>query len=199
MDNQGVLAVISGFSGAGKGTLMRALLERYDNYALSISATTRAPREGEVDGREYFFKTREEFEQMIEHDELVEYAQYVGNYYGTPKAYVEEQLARGKDVILEIEIQGALKVRRQFPDALLLFVTPPSAEVLKNRLIGHGTETMDVIEHRLARALEEAKGLEEYDYLVVNDVLEEAVREVHEIIQNEHYLSLIHISEPTRP
>ena len=187
MDNQGVLAVISGFSGAGKGTLMRALLERYDNYALSISATTRAPREGEVDGREYFFKTREEFEQMIEHDELVEYAQYVGNYYGTPKAYVEEQLARGKDVILEIEIQGALKVRRQSPDALLLFVTPPSAEVLKNRLIGRGTETMDVIEHRLARALEEAEGLEEYDYLVVNDVLEEAVREVHEIIQNEHY------------
>ena len=187
MDNQGVLAVISGFSGAGKGTLMRALLERYDNYALSISATTRSPREGEVDGREYFFKTREEFEQMIEHDELVEYAQYVGNYYGTPKAYVEEQLARGKDVILEIEIQGALKVRRQFPDALLLFVTPPSAEVLKNRLIGRGTETMDVIEHRLARALEEAEGLEEYDYLVVNDVLEEAVREVHEIIQNEHY------------
>ena len=187
MDNQGVLAVISGFSGAGKGTLMRALLERYDNYALSISATTRAPREGEVDGREYFFKTREEFEQMIEHDELVEYAQYVGNYYGTPKAYVEEQLARGKDVILESEIQGALKVRRQFPDALLLFVTPPSAEVLKNRLIGRGTETMDVIEHRLARALEEAEGLEEYDYLVVNDVLEEAVREVHEIIQNEHY------------
>ena len=187
MDNQGVLAVISGFSGAGKGTLMRALLERYDNYALSISATTRAPREGEVDGREYFFKTREEFEQMIEHDELVEYAQYVGNYYGTPKEYVFSNLKAGKDVLLEIEIQGALKVRRQFPDALLLFVTPPSAEVLKNRLIGRGTETMDVIEHRLARALEEAEGLEEYDYLVVNDVLEEAVREVHEIIQNEHY------------
>ena len=187
MDNQGVLAVISGFSGAGKGTLMRALLERYDNYALSISATTRAPREGEIDGREYFFKTREEFEQMIEHDELVEYAQYVGNYYGTPKEYVFSNLKAGKDVLLEIEIQGALKVRRQFPDALLLFVTPPSAEVLKNRLIGRGTETMDVIEHRLARALEEAEGLEEYDYLVVNDVLEEAVREVHEIIQNEHY------------
>ena len=161
MDNQGVLAVISGFSGAGKGTLMRALLERYDNYALSISATTRAPREGEVDGREYFFKTREEFEQMIEHDELVEYAQYVGNYYGTPKEYVFSNLKAGKDVLLEIEIQGALKVRRQFPDALLLFVTPPSAEVLKNRLIGRGTETMDVIEHRLARALEEAEGLEE--------------------------------------
>ncbi len=158
-----------------------------ETYALSISATTRAPRTGERDGIEYFFKSREAFEQMIADDALVEYAEYVGNYYGTPKAYVEEQLARGKDVILEIEIQGALKVRRQFPDALLLFVTPPSAEVLKNRLIGRGTETMDVIEHRLARALEEAEGLEEYDYLVVNDVLEEAVREVHEIIQNEHY------------
>ena len=127
MDNQGVLAVISGFSGAGKGTLMRALLERYDNYALSISATTRAPREGEVDGREYFFKTREEFEQMIEHDELVEYAQYVGNYYGTPKEYVFSNLKAGKDVLLEIEIQGALKIKKKFPEAVLIFVTPPSA------------------------------------------------------------------------
>ena len=186
--NKGILTVVSGFSGAGKGPIMKALMQAHsETYALSISATTRAPRTGERDGIEYFFKSREAFEQMIADDALVEYAEYVGNYYGTPKAYVEEQLARGKDVILEIEIQGALKVRRQFPDALLLFVTPPSAEVLKNRLIGRGTETMDVIEHRLARALEEAEGLEEYDYLVVNDVLEEAVREVHEIIQNEHY------------
>ena len=171
--NKGILTVVSGFSGAGKGTIMKALMQAHsETYALSISATTRAPRTGERDGIEYFFKSREAFEQMIADDALVEYAEYVGNYYG---------------VILEIEIQGALKVRRQFPDALLLFVTPPSAEVLKNRLIGRGTETMDVIEHRLARALEEAEGLEEYDYLVVNDVLEEAVREVHEIIQNEHY------------
>ena len=131
MDNQGVLAVISGFSVAGKGTLMRALLERYDNYALSISATTRAPREGEVDGREYFFKTREEFEQMIEHDELVEYAQYVGNYYGTPKEYVFSNLKAGKDVLLEIEIQGALKIKKKFPEAVLIFVTPPSAGELE--------------------------------------------------------------------
>ena len=188
MNNRGILIVLSGFSGAGKGTVVKNILKTYpDEYAVSVSATTRAPREGETDGREYFFKSTSEFQKMIATGELIEYAQYVGNYYGTPKAYVEEQLARGKDVILEIEIQGALKVRRQFPDALLLFVTPPSAEVLKNRLIGRGTETMDVIEHRLARALEEAEGLEEYDYLVVNDVLEEAVREVHEIIQNEHY------------
>ena len=186
MDNQGVLAVISGFSGAGKGTLMRALLERYDNYALSISATTRAPREGEVDGREYFFKTREEFEQMIEHDELVEYAQYVGNYYGTPKEYVFSNLKAGKDVLLEIEIQGALKVKERFPDTLLLFVTPPSAKELRRRLVGRGTETMEVIESRLARAVEESEYMDQYDYLVVNDELDVCVEEMHHLIQGEH-------------
>lgn len=186
--NKGILTVVSGFSGAGKGTIMKELLAKYgQNYALSISATTRAPRPGEKDGAEYFFKSREEFEQMIAAGELIEYAQYVGNYYGTPKAYVGKQLEAGRDVILEIEIQGALKVREQFPDALLLFVTPPSADELKKRLIGRGTESMEVIENRLARALEEAEGLEEYDYLVVNDVLEECVEEVHEIIRNEHY------------
>ena len=180
--------MVSGFSGAGKGTIMKELLAKYgQNYALSISATTRAPRPGEKDGAEYFFKSREEFEQMIAAGELIEYAQYVGNYYGTPKAYVGKQLEAGRDAILEIEIQGALKVREQFPDALLLFVTPPSADELKKRLIGRGTESMEVIENRLARALEEAEGLEEYDYLVVNDVLEECVEEVHEIIRNEHY------------
>ncbi|MBP3488076.1 MAG: guanylate kinase [Roseburia sp.] len=186
--NKGILTVVSGFSGAGKGTIMKELLAKYgQNYALSISATTRAPRPGETDGVEYFFKSRGEFEQMIADGELIEYAQYVGNYYGTPKAYVKKQLEAGRDVILEIEIQGALKVRKQFPDALLLFVTPPSADELKKRLIGRGTESMEVIENRLARALEEAEGLEEYDYLVVNDVLEECVEEVHGIIQNERY------------
>ena len=186
--NKGILTVVSGFSGAGKGTIMKELLAKYEqSYALSISATTRAPRPGEKDGVEYFFKSREEFEKMIAAGELIEYAQYVGNYYGTPKAYVGKQLEAGRDVILEIEIQGALKVREQFPDALLLFVTPPSADELKKRLIGRGTESMEVIENRLARALEEAEGLEEYDYLVVNDVLEECVEEVHEIIRNEHY------------
>ena len=188
MSRKGILAVVSGFSGAGKGTLMKALLSGYaDQYALSISATTRGPREGEVDGREYFFKTKEQFEQMIAEDALIEHACYVGNYYGTPKSYVMEQLEAGKNVILEIEIQGALKVKERFPDTLLLFVTPPSAKELKNRLIGRGTETMDVIESRLARAVEEAEGIESYDYLVVNDVLEDCVEEVHQIIQNEHY------------
>lgn len=186
--NKGILTVVSGFSGAGKGTIMKELMSRYaDHYALSISATTRNPRPGETDGVEYFFRTREEFEQMISEDALIEYAEYVGNYYGTPRTYVEEQLNAGKDVILEIEIQGALKVKQKFPDTLLMFVTTPSAEELKNRLVGRGTEPVEVIESRLARATKEAEGIENYDYLVVNDVLDESVEEVHQIIRNEHY------------
>lgn len=184
---KGILIVLSGFSGSGKGTIMKELMKKYsDRYALSISATTRQPRPGETDGVEYFFKTKEQFEEMIAQDKLIEYARYVENYYGTPKSYVEEQLASGKDVILEIEIQGALKVKENFPDTVLLFVTPPSAEALKERLTGRGTETAEVIASRLSRAVEEAEGIEEYDYLVVNDVLEDCVEEVHAIIQNEH-------------
>ena len=186
MNNKGILIVVSGFSGAGKGTLMKALMERYDTYALSISATTRNPRNGEADGREYFFRTVEEFEKMIAQEELIEYAKYVDNYYGTPKAYVMEQLQAGKDVVLEIEIQGALKVKEKFPDTLLLFVTPPSAEELKRRLIGRGTETMDVIKSRLERAVEESQGMDKYDYLVNNDDFETCVQEMHRIIQAEH-------------
>lgn len=185
-NKKGILIVVSGFSGAGKGTLMKKLLEEYDNYALSISATTRQPRQGEVDGREYFFKTTEAFEEMIAQDALIEYAKYVNNYYGTPKEYVMEQLEAGKDVVLEIEIQGALKVKEKYPDTLLLFVTPPSAEELKKRLIGRGTETMEVIESRMKRAVEEAQVMGRYDYLVVNDNLDVCLREMHEIIQSEH-------------
>ena len=184
MKKQGTLVVVSGFAGTGKGTVMKELLSRYDSYALSISATTRNPRPGEVDGREYFFKSVEEFQTMIEHNDFVEFACYVGNYYGTPKKYVEEQLAAGKDVILEIEIQGALNIKSQFPEALLLFIAPPSADVLKTRLVGRGTETEDVIEQRLARAVEESKGIENYDYLVVNDDLDECVETVHQMIQS---------------
>lgn len=184
---RGILIVFSGFSGSGKGTIMRELMSRYEEYyALSISATTRSPRIGETDGIEYFFKTREEFEKMIEKNELIEYALYVENYYGTPKAYVEEQLEAGKDVILEIEIQGALKVREMFPETLLMFVTPPDAKTLKERLIGRGTETIEVVEARLSRAFEESLGVEAYDYLIINDDLDECVEEVHAIIRNEH-------------
>ena len=152
MREKGILIVVSGFSGSGKGTIMKEMMRQYDNYALSISATTRNPRPGEEDGREYFFKTVEEFEKMIAKDELIEYARYVDNYYGTPRAYVEEQLDAGKEVILEIEIQGALKVKEKFPETLLLFVTPPTAKELRNRLVGRGTETMDVIDFRMNRA-----------------------------------------------
>ena len=186
MKQKGILIVVSGFSGARKGTVMKELLNRYDNYALSISATTRNPRPGEVNGREYFFLTREEFEKMIAKDELIEYARYVDNYYGTPKAYVEEQLNAGKDVILEIEIQGALKVKEKFPETLLLFVTPPDAATLRSRLEGRGTETQEVIDMRMKRAAEEAEGMNQYDYLIVNDSLDDCVREMHEIIQGEH-------------
>ena len=186
MDNQGTLVVVSGFSGAGKGTVMKRLLEKYDDYALSISVTTRNPRPGEEDGREYFFRKREEFEKLIQEDALIEYAQYVENYYGTPRSYVEEQLQAGRNVILEIEIQGAMKVKKKIPEALLVFVTPPTVEELERRLRDRGTETAQVIADRLARAGEEAKGMDQYDYILVNDTVEECVDHLHQIIVSEH-------------
>ena len=161
MNRQGILIVVSGFSGAGKGTIMKALTERYEGYALSVSATTRSPRPGEEDGKAYFFKSVEEFEQMIADGALIEYARYVSNYYGTPRSYVEEQLAAGHDVILEIEIQGARKIKEQYPDAVLLFVTTNDAQTLKDRLTGRGTESEEVIRNRLLRAAQEAEGIEE--------------------------------------
>lgn len=187
MNKRGTLVVVSGFSGAGKGTLMKKLVEKYDQYALSISATTRKPRQDEVHGRDYFFHTVEEFERLIAEKKLFEFARYVNNYYGTPKHYVEEQLEAGKDVILEIEIQGALKVKEQIPDTLLIFVTPPNIEELKCRLTRRGTEADEVIESRLNRAVQEAEGMHLYDYLLVNDELEECVDQMHMIIQSTHY------------
>ena len=186
MRRKGILIVVSGFSGVGKGTLMKQLVHSYDNYALSVSMTTRQPRPGESDGKEYFFVSREVFEKTIAENGLIEYANYCGNYYGTPKEYVEKQLEKGKDVILEIEIQGALKVREQFPTALLLFVMPPSAQELKKRLEGRGTETEEVIDKRLKRATEEAEGIENYDFIVINDKLEECVKEMHGLILAAH-------------
>ena len=183
MEKRGVITVISGFSGAGKGTIVKELVSRYD-YWLSVSATSRQPREGEVQGKEYFFLTREEFQCMIKDGQLVEWTEYVGNYYGTPKKYIEEQLIAGRDVILEIETEGALNVKNVFDDVLLLFITPPTAEELKNRLVSRGTETEEVIKKRLARAYEEVDFMPSYDYIVVNDKLEECVEKVHELIQN---------------
>ena len=186
MKRKGILIVVSGFSGAGKGTLVKKLVEEYDGYALSVSATTRQPRTGEQDGREYFFLQKEQFEQKIAENGLIEYACYCDNYYGTPREYVERQLADGKDVILEIEIQGALKIKEQYGDALLLFVMPPSVDELRHRLVGRGTETEEVIDKRMHRAAEEAEGIERYEYIVVNDDLETCVRQLHEIITAAH-------------
>lgn len=178
MEQKGILIVISGFSGAGKGTLVRELLRRYDDYALSISMTTRTPRPGEREGVEYFFTDAAHFEETIRNNGLIEYASYCGNYYGTPRAYVEEQLEAGRNVILEIEIQGALQVKERFPSSLLIFVTPPDMGELKRRLESRGTEDAGVIGKRLARAVEESEGIEAYDYIVVNDKLEECAEEI---------------------
>jgi len=199
MNKKGILIVVSGFSGAGKGTIMKALLNKYDNYALSISATTRNPRDGEMNGREYFFKTTEEFEKMIAKDELIEYAKYVNNYYGTPKAYVEEQLANGKDVILEIDIQGALQVKEKFDQAVLIFLMPPSLQELRSRLINRGRESIDLINERFNAAKDEIKLADGYDYVVINDTVDGAVVAVEAIItaekckisRNQHIINTI--------
>ena len=187
LNERGILTVVSGFSGSGKGTLMRELLKHYDCYVLSISATSRKPRPGEKEGESYFFKTREEFEEMIRKGELLEHAEYVGNYYGTPKKFVDEKLAEGKDVILEIEIDGAMQIRDKYPDALLVFVTPPDAKKLRRRIESRGTEDKENIEKRMRRAEMESYGMSGYDYIVVNDDLEECTRLLHEIIQASHY------------
>ena len=186
MERKGIIIVVSGFSGAGKGTLMKELTKKYDNYALSVSATTRNPRPGEVNGREYFFVSNEEFEKLIEENGLIEHAGYVDHYYGTPRKFVEDKLSQGIDVILEIEIQGALQIKEQYPDAVLLFVMPPSAAELEKRLRGRGTETEEVILQRLKRAKEESVGIEKYDYLVINDDLEKCTERLHNIIEAAH-------------
>lgn len=186
MKRKGILIVVSGFSGTGKGTLMKELVRTYDNYALSVSMTTRKPRPGEEEGKEYFFVSEEEFIKKVREDGLVEYANYCGNFYGTPREYVESQLEKGRDVILEIEIQGALKVREKFPTALLMFVMPPNAAELKKRLEGRGTESRQVIAERIGRAAVEAEGIEKYDFLVINDKLEECAAQMHTLIQAAH-------------
>ena len=180
--HKGSLIVVSGFTGTGKGTIMKKLVSETEDFALSISMTTRAPREGEQHGKEYYFVTKEVFEETIANDGLVEYACYCGNYYGTPKSYVDEMLSAGKNVLLEIEMQGAMKIKERFPEAVLLFVMPPSAKVLYERLVGRGTETKEVIDKRMARAVEESQGIEQYDYIVVNDDLDTCVEEVKAIV-----------------
>ena len=187
MAEKGVLIVVSGFSGAGKGTIVKRITGENPNYALSISMTTREPREGEVEGKSYFFVSKERFEEAISNGELLEFATFVGNYYGTPRKYVEEMIAQGKDVILEIEMQGAIQVKTRFPDAVLVFVTPPSASELKRRLMERGTEDEATINKRMHRAYEESAFVDRYDYLLVNDDLDKCVEELHVLIEASHH------------
>lgn len=186
----GILIVISGFSGAGKGTLMKRLINDYDNYALSVSMTTRSPREGEVNGVDYFFVTTEEFEKAIEEGAFAEHACYCGNYYGTPMNYVQEKLKAGMNVILEIEVQGAMQIKRKFPETLLLFVTPPTAAELERRLRSRGTETEEAINKRLSRAKEEAESMDCYEFLIINDDLDECVKQMNEIISSARFAAI---------
>lgn len=188
MNKKGILTVISGFAGTGKGTIIKELMSKHcDTYALSVSATTRAPRTGELEGKDYFFKSMDQFKEMIQNDELLEYANYVDNYYGTPKKYIMSEMEKGKDIILEIEIQGALKVKEKYPDTVLVFIVPPSAKELKRRLTGRGTENEEIIHARLQRACEEAVEINRYDYIIENENLNISVDELHLIIQSEHY------------
>ena len=186
MSNQnrkGRLVIISGFSGVGKGTLVKQLTGQFDHYALSVSMTTRAPRDKEVHGVDYYYVTKEEFEKTIEKGGFYEYANYEGCYYGTPRAFIDESRAEGKDVILEIEVQGAMQIKKAFPDAVLIFITTPSAAVMAKRLIGRKTETEEQIDNRFKRAVEEAEHLAKYEYIVINDDLEDCVREVNRIVE----------------
>ena len=182
--NKGLKIVLSGPSGSGKGTIVKELIHN-GQFLLSISATTRAPRQGEEEGVHYFFKTRDEFESMIAQNELLEYAEFCGNYYGTPKAFIEESVENGKDVILEIEVKGAMQIKKIYPEAIFIFVVPPSLAELESRLVGRNTEARDVIEQRLNRAKEELALYNQYDYVVVNDRLVDAIDEIGCIVRAE--------------
>ena len=184
MNNKGLVLIVSGPSGVGKGTVVKELLKN-NEYALSVSATTREPREGETHGKEYFFLKRDEFEALIEQDKVLEYAQYCNNYYGTPKEYVEKTISDGKNIILEIEVQGALQVMKKLSDAVSIFIMPKSMEVLKKRLTGRGTETAEVIEKRMNTAIKEMQEVKNYDYVVINDDLNDCVNDIKQIIRAE--------------
>lgn len=188
MPERGILIVLSGPSGVGKGTVRKAIFDSPDTeFEYSISMTTRQQREGEVDGVDYFFRTKEEFKKLIVEGKMLEYAEYVGNYYGTPVEYVEKTLNEGKDVFLEIEVQGAMQVKEKFPDGVFIFLTPPDLAELKSRIIGRGTDDMKVIEERMKVAIREIEMMSHYDYAVVNDEVPLAVERIKKIIESEHF------------
>lgn len=185
MNRNGLLVVLSGPSGSGKGTLIKRVREQYENIRFSISATTRKPREGEIDGKNYFFITTDQFKSMIENDKLVEWVEYCGNYYGTPREYVEESTSQGFDIVLEIEVEGALNIIKRYPECVSIFILPPSFEELRRRIEGRGTEKPDVIDRRLERAKKELEFVNHYDYVVINDNIEEAASEIVNILSAE--------------
>lgn len=188
MTERGLLIVFSGPSGVGKGTVRQEIFSTPDHkFEYSVSMTTRQKRPGEVDGVDYFFRTREEFEELIKNGQMLEYAEYVGNYYGTPLTYVNETLDKGIDVFLEIEVQGALQVKKNVPDGVFIFLTPPDLDELKDRLVGRGTDSEEVIRQRIERAKEEIALMREYDYAVVNDEVSLAAERVKRIIEAEHF------------
>lgn len=186
MSEKGKLIVISGPSGSGKSTVVNKAIQGREDMCFSTSVTTRSPRPGEVDGKDYFFIDPQRFQEMVERDELLEHARYVSHSYGTPRAFVEQKLNDGLNVILDIEVQGARQVREKMPDAVLVFIIPPSLEELRRRLVNRGTDAADVIEARLQRAAEELKEADLYDYLIINDDLETAAREFTSILTAEH-------------
>lgn len=187
MAERGLLIVLSGPSGVGKGTVRKHIFENYRNdFDYSVSMTTRPKREGEVEGIDYYFRSKEQFEKLIEKDGLLEYAEYVGNYYGTPLQYVKETLDAGQDVFLEIEVQGALKVRDKMPEAIFIFLSPPDLDELKSRIVGRGTDSDEMIEKRMNKAADELKLIQYYDYVVENDTVDHAAQKIRHIIESEH-------------
>jgi guanylate kinase len=183
---RGILIVLSGPSGVGKGTVCSALRKVSPGLIYSVSATTRVARQGEEEGVNYFFKTREQFQQLIDADEMLEWAEYVGNYYGTPRRFVEDMLNSGKDVILEIEVQGALKVKQKFAEGVFIFLLPPSLDELQNRIVTRGTESDEIIRNRMSIALNEIRLMEHYDYAIINDQVEFACSKIQAILAAEH-------------
>ncbi|MBN2796734.1 MAG: guanylate kinase [Clostridia bacterium] len=185
MNKKGLLIVVSGPSGAGKGTICKEILSRRKDIFVSISATTRQPRKGEVDGINYFFKTREEFERMIDEEAFIEYAEVYNNLYGTPKEYVLDKLNQGENCLLEIDIQGALQVKKRYPEGVYIFILPPSMKELKSRIIGRGSETPESLERRFSSAFEEIEFVNQYDYYIINDEVSTATDTMESIIDAE--------------